>query len=160
MTASPRFKGYIHDVGGATANFRGPSCDKQLTKGLCRHRKCLAPSPCPNLKVDHREYLAILRDLRKLPGVKKVFIRSGLRFDYIGKDPDTTFLRELTEHHISGQLKVAPEHCSPTVLSYMGKPPIAAYERFMKSFDLANKKTGKKQYLVPYLMSSHPGSTL
>lgn len=160
MTENPRFKGYIHDVGGATANFRAPSCQKQLTKGMCKHRRCLAPTPCPNLDVDHREYLAILRDLRKLPKVKAVFVRSGLRFDYINADKDKTFLRELVKHHVSGQLKVAPEHCSPAVLDHMGKPHIAAYEKFAESFYAITKQAGKKQYLVPYLMSSHPGSTL
>lgn len=160
ITASPRFKGYIHDVGGATANFRGPSCQKQLTKGVCRNRLCLAPNPCPNLKVSHTEYLDILRTLRSLPKVKKVFIRSGLRFDYINADPDQTFLRELVAHHVSGQLKVAPEHCSPKVLETMGKPYIQAFDRFARNFYAATKKAGKEQYLVPYLMSSHPGSTL
>ena len=160
MTASPRFKGYIHDVGGATANFRGPSCAKQEAAGMCSHRLCLAPTACPNLKVSHTEYLDILRSLRSLPKVKKVFVRSGLRFDYINLDTDKTFLRELVEHHVSGQLKVAPEHCSATVLDYMGKPHISAFERFMKDFYSTTQKLGKKQYLVPYLMSSHPGSTL
>lgn len=160
MTHSPRFKGYIHDVGGATANFRGPSCQKQLTKGVCRNRLCLAPTACPNLEVSHTEYLDILRTLRTLPKVKKVFIRSGLRFDYINADPDNTFLQELVTHHVSGQLKVAPEHCSPRVLEKMGKPSIQAFDRFAKDFYTATKKAGKEQYLVPYLMSSHPGSTL
>ena len=160
MTQSPRFKGYIHDVGGATANFRGASCQKQLTKGVCRHRRCLAPTPCPNLTVDHSEYLDILRELRALPKVKKVFVRSGLRYDYINLDRDSTFLKELVEFHVSGQLKVAPEHCSAAVLDRMGKPHIAAYERFQKQFYRLTEKAGKKQYLVPYLMSSHPGSTL
>lgn len=160
MTNSPRFKGYIHDVGGATANFRGPSCQKQLTKGVCRNRRCLAPTPCPNLEVSHTEYLDILRTLRSLPKVKKVFIRSGLRFDYINADPDKAFLQELVTHHVSGQLKVAPEHCSPRVLEKMGKPYIQAFDRFAKDFYAATKKAGKEQYLVPYLMSSHPGSTL
>jgi uncharacterized radical SAM protein YgiQ len=160
LTKSPRFKGYIHDVGGATANFRGPSCDVQLKKGICVHRKCLAPTPCPNLKVDHSEYLDILREIRALPKVKKVFVRSGLRYDYINLDKDKTFLRELVQHHVSGQLKVAPEHCSPTVLDFMGKPHISAFEKFMADFYTETKRAGKKQYLVPYLMSSHPGSTL
>lgn len=160
ITESPRFKGYIHDVGGATANFRAPSCQKQLTKGVCRHRLCLAPAPCPNLTVDHSEYLAILRELRALPKVKKVFVRSGLRFDYINLDRDDTFLRELVTHHVSGQLKVAPEHCSAAVLDKMGKPHIASYEKFAKRFYKLTGEAGKKQYLVPYLMSSHPGSTL
>lgn len=160
MTANPRFKGYIHDVGGATANFRGPSCSKQLTKGVCRHRLCLAPTPCPNLDVDHSDYLDILREIRALPRVKKVFVRSGLRFDYINQDPDERFLRELVQHHVSGQLKVAPEHCSAAVLDKMGKPHIASYERFAKRFYKLTAEAGKKQYLVPYLMSSHPGSGL
>lgn len=160
MIKSPRFKGYIHDVGGATANFRGPSCQKQLKSGMCRNRSCLAPTACPGLEVSHREYLDILRELRRLPGVKKVFVRSGLRFDYINLDTDKTFLRELVEHHVSGQLKVAPEHCSAQVLARMGKPPIRQFEKFSDDFAAATKKLGKKQYLVPYLMSSHPGSTL
>jgi len=160
MSQSPRFKGYIHDVGGPTANFRGPSCKKQLTKGLCRDRRCLVPAPCKNLEADHSEYLEILREMRALPGVKKVFVRSGLRYDYINADPDKSFLRELTEHHISGQLKVAPEHCSPSVLKLMGKPAIGAFERFSKDFYAATKKAGKEQYLVPYMISSHPGSTI
>lgn len=160
FTHNPRFKGYIHDVGGPTANFRQPSCKKQLTKGLCMDRKCLAPKPCPALQVDHSEYLNLLRKLRNIKGVKKVFVRSGLRYDYIIKDPDPTFLQELVEHHISGQLKVAPEHCSAPVLDKMGKPHIGAYEEFEKRFYAATQKAGKQQYLVPYLMSSHPGCTL
>ena len=160
LSRSPRFKGYIHDVGGATANFRGASCKRQLDKGMCTHRKCLAPTPCPNLEVDHREYLDILRALRELPGVKKVFVRSGLRFDYINLDSDNTFLKELVAHHVSGQLKVAPEHCSPAVLDRMGKPHIGAFVKFKDDFLAATKRAGKEQYLVPYLMSSHPGSTL
>jgi len=158
IAALPNFKGYIHDVGGPTANFRGPSCMEQLSRGLCRHRRCLVPSPCKNLKVEHREYLEILREMRALPGVKKVFVRSGLRYDYIAADPDKTFLRELVQHHISGQLKVAPEHCSARVLGLMGKPGIGVYERFARDFYTATKKAGKQQYLVPYLISSHPGS--
>ena len=160
MTASPRFKGYIHDVGGPTANFRAPSCKKQQDKGMCRGRRCLAPSPCPNLEVSHTEYLDILRELRALPKIKKVFVRSGLRFDYINLDRDESFLRELVQHHVSGQLKVAPEHCSAPVLDLMGKPHISSFERFTKRFYALTEKAGKKQYLVPYLMSSHPGSTL
>lgn len=160
MIRSPRFKGYIHDVGGATANFRGPSCQKQLKHGVCRNRKCLAPNPCPSLHVDHSDYLSLLRKLRALPGVKKVFVRSGLRYDYINLDRDGAFLRELVEHHVSGQLKVAPEHCSARVLDYMGKPHIGAFEQFQKNFYAITKRLGKPQYLVPYLMSSHPGSTL
>ena len=160
MTKSPRFKGYIHDVGGPTANFRRPSCQGQLTKGFCRERRCLVPTPCKNLEIDHREYLDILRGLRELPGVKKVFVRSGLRYDYIVADPDKSFLRELVAHHISGQLKVAPEHCSQSVLGLMGKPSIGVFERFSRDFYAATKKAGKEQYLVPYLISSHPGSTI
>lgn len=156
----PGFKGYIHDVGGPTANFRRPSCKGQLTKGLCKGKKCLAPRPCPALEADHSEYLHLLRRLRKLPGVKKVFIRSGIRFDYLLADKDESFFRELVAHHISGQLKVAPEHCSAPVLAAMGKPPIETYRRFQKRFYELTKSVGKKQYLVPYLMSSHPGSTL
>ncbi|MGN0975438.1 MAG: YgiQ family radical SAM protein [Gemmiger sp.] len=157
----PDFKGYIHDVGGPTANFRYPSCGKQMTEGMCKGgRHCLAPSPCPNLIVSHREYLGILRKLRALPGVKKVFIRSGIRYDYLMADPDDTFFRELVEEHVSGQLKVAPEHCAPNTLAYMGKPPIQVFNNFKDKFYRLTKQTGKKQYLVPYLMSSHPGSTL
>jgi len=160
ISALPQFKGYIHDVGGPTANFRGPSCKGQLTRGLCRNKRCLVPTPCKSLEVSHREYLEILRELRALPGVKKVFVRSGLRYDYIVADPDKTFLRELVEHHISGQLKVAPEHCSARVLGLMGKPGAAVYERFARDFYAATKKAGKPQFLVPYLISSHPGSTM
>ena len=160
MTQSPRFKGYIHDVGGATANFRAPSCQKQLTKGMCVHRKCLAPTPCPNLQVDHSDYLDILRALRALPGVKRVFVRSGLRFDYMNQEKDNVFLKELIEHHVSGQLKVAPEHCVASVLDYMGKPHIGAFEKFSQNFYRETKRAGKEQYLVPYLMSSHPGATV
>lgn len=157
---NPHFKGYIHDVGGPTADFRKPSCTKQIKSGLCPGRKCLAPSPCPNLEVSHKEYLNLLRKLRSLPGIKKVFIRSGLRFDYIMADHDFTFFKELVENHVSGQLKVAPEHCSAHVLDKMGKPHIETYLAFSKKFYELTKKAGKKQYLVPYLMSSHPGSTL
>jgi uncharacterized radical SAM protein YgiQ len=160
LTKSPHFKGYIHDVGGPTANFRIPSCKKQLKNGLCPGRKCLAPKPCANLEVSHSEYLALLRRLRALPGVKKVFIRSGLRFDYMMADKDDSFFRELVAHHVSGQLKVAPEHCSTPVLDKMGKPHIETYLAFSRKFYALSQKTGKKQYLVPYLMSSHPGSTL
>lgn len=160
LTKNPHFKGYIHDVGGPTANFRGPSCTKQIKSGLCPGRKCLAPTPCKNLEVSHKDYLDLLRKLRKLPNVKKVFIRSGLRFDYIMQDKDDTFLKELIENHVSGQLKVAPEHCSARVLDKMGKPHIESYLAFSKKFYEITKKAGKKQYLVPYLMSSHPGSTL
>ena len=160
MVWEPDFKGYIHDVGGPTANFRAPSCDKQLTKGVCPQKQCLFPTPCRNLKVDHKDYLKLLRKLRELPNVKKVFIRSGIRFDYLIYDEDRTFLRELCEHHVSGQLKVAPEHISNEVLEKMGKPPVEVYKRFTKAYKDMNQTIGKKQYLVPYLMSSHPGSTL
>lgn len=160
ITQEPDFKGYIHDVGGPTANFRHPSCQKQLQAGVCKHRQCLCPKPCPNLEVDHSDYLALLRKLRKLPNVKKVFVRSGIRFDYLMLDRDDTFFRELVEHHISGQLKVAPEHICDTVLSRMGKPQNAVYEAFTEKYHRLNQKIGKNQFLVPYLMSSHPGSTL
>ena len=156
----PEFKGYIHDVGGPTANFRQPSCQKQLTKGVCTNRQCLFPKPCKNLTVDHSDYLELLRKLRVLPGVKKVFIRSGIRFDYIMADKDDTFFKEMCEHHISGQLKVAPEHIADAVLSKMGKPENSVYRSFCKKYATINKQLGKPQYLVPYLMSSHPGSTL
>ena len=160
ITQMPDFKGYIHDVGGPTANFRSPSCDKQLKNGLCSDRKCLAPAMCPAVKVDHSDYLKLLRELRSLPKVKKVFIRSGIRFDYLIADEDETFFKELVTHHTSGQLKVAPEHCSDNVLKYMGKPKISVYKRFEKRFYELTKSIDKKQYLVPYLMSSHPGSTI
>lgn len=156
----PDFKGYIHDVGGPTANFRHPACEKQLTKGACPQKQCLFPKPCKNLKTDHQEYKELLKRLRELPNVKKVFIRSGLRFDYLMADPDDSFFQELCEHHISGQLKVAPEHISDKVLKYMGKPENSVYRAFQDKFKAYNAKIGKKQYLVPYLMSSHPGSTL
>ena len=154
------FKGYIHDVGGPTANFRHTSCESQLKNGLCKGKKCLAPSPCKNLYVDHKEYLDILRELRKLPKVKKVFIRSGIRFDYLIEDKNDEFFKELVKYHISGQLKVAPEHCSDAVLDKMGKPHILAYKKFANKFYKLTKDINKEQYLVPYLMSSHPGSTL
>ncbi|MCM1100460.1 MAG: YgiQ family radical SAM protein [Clostridium sp.] len=160
LIRDPDFKGYIHDVGGPTANFRHPSCEKQLTKGVCKHRQCLFPKPCPNLLAEHGDYLELLRKLRALPGVKKVFIRSGIRFDYLLADPDETFFRELVEHHVSGQLKVAPEHISDAVLRRMGKPENAVYRRFVEQYRRWNQKLGKNQFLVPYLMSSHPGSTL
>ena len=160
MIWDPDFKGYIHDVGGPTANFRAPACEKQLTKGACPNKQCLFPKPCKNLKVDHSDYLSLLRKLRELPNVKKVFIRSGIRFDYLIYDEDQTFLRELCEHHVSGQLKVAPEHISDAVLQKLGKPEVAVYNRFVKAYKSMNEKLGKKQFLVPYLMSSHPGSTL
>ena len=160
MTEDPDFKGYIHDVGGPTADFRHPSCKKQLTKGVCRERQCLFPSPCKNLTVDHKDYLQLLRKVRNLPKVKKVFIRSGIRFDYMVADPDKTFLNELVKYHVSGQLRVAPEHVSDEVLKYMGKPKHAVYESFLKEYETANARTGKQQYAVPYFMSSHPGCTM
>ena len=160
MIQEPDFKGYIHDVGGPTANFRRPACEKQKKYGVCTGKQCLFPKPCKNLVVDHSDYLALLRKLRKLPGVKKVFIRSGIRFDYLMEDADDTFIRELCEYHISGQLRVAPEHVADKVLQNMGKPPHAVYERFVKRYQKVNQKYGKQQFLVPYLMSSHPGSGL
>lgn len=161
LTTLPGFKGYIHDVGGPTANFRRPSCQKQLTAGLCKGgKKCLAPTPCPALEVDHSEYLDMLRQIRQIPGIKKVFIRSGIRYDYMLAGKDDGFLKELVAYHVSGQLKVAPEHCSDQVLDNMGKPHIEVYRRFAEMFYDETKRIGKKQYLVPYLMSSHPGSTL
>ena len=161
MIQEPDFKGYIHDVGGPTADFRHPACEKQLRSGACPERQCLFPRPCPNLKADHGEYIRLLRKLRALPGVKKVFIRSGIRFDYVLADPRTDeFIKELCEHHVSGQLKVAPEHVSDRVLSRMGKPSRSVYEAFCRKYKSMNERLGKKQYLVPYLMSSHPGSTL
>lgn len=160
LTRDPDFKGYIHDIGGPSANFRLPSCRQQMTKGMCTQRKCLAPTPCPNLLVDHSEYLDILRSVRALPGVKKVFIRSGIRYDYLLRDPDESFFKELVEHHVSGQLKVAPEHCAANTLRWMGKPGIEVYDRFARRFYQLTAAAGKKQYLVPYLISSHPGSTL
>ncbi|MBR2988236.1 MAG: YgiQ family radical SAM protein [Clostridia bacterium] len=160
LTTLPDFKGYIHDVGGPTANFRNPSCDKQLKCGVCKNRQCLFPTPCPKLKVDHTDYVELLRKLRKIKGVKRVFVRSGVRFDYLMADSDDTFMRELTAHHISGQLKVAPEHIADKTLYYMGKPNSRVYKAFAKKFYATTKAIGKEQYLVPYLMSSHPGSTL
>lgn len=160
LTHMPRFKGYIHDVGGPTANFRKPSCTFQEKHGLCKGKKCLAPKPCKNLSVDHSEYLDILRQVRSLPKVKKVFIRSGIRYDYLLEDKDDTFFKELVEHHVSGQLKVAPEHCSASVLDKMGKPHIEAYIKFSRRYFEYTGEINKEQYLVPYLMSSHPGSTL
>ena len=156
----PDFKGYIHDVGGPTANFRGPACKKQETEGVCKHRQCLFPTPCKNLKIDHKDYVSLLRKLREIPRVKKVFIRSGIRYDYLIHDKDETFFKELCQYHVSGQLKVAPEHVSPKVLAKMGKPTREVYDRFYKRYYEINKKIGKEQYLVPYLMSSHPGSDL
>ena len=160
LTREPDFKGYIHDVGGPTANFRFPACEKQLTKGACPHRQCLFPEPCKNLRADHKDYVTLLRKLRALPGVKKVFIRSGIRFDYVLADPDRTFLKELCKYHVSGQLKVAPEHVADKVLSRMGKPKNEVYRRFVKAYREMNARLGMDQYLVPYLMSSHPGSSL
>ena len=160
MTQEKDFKGYIHDVGGPTANFRHPACQKQLTKGVCTGKQCLFPSPCKNLTVDHQDYIQLLRKLRALPKVKKVFIRSGIRFDYVLADKSDAFLKELCQYHVSGQLKVAPEHISDRVLKYMGKPENAVYKRFTQRYKAMNEKLGLKQYLVPYLMSSHPGSQL
>ena len=160
LTKEPDFKGYIHDVGGPTANFRAPACKKQFKHGACPNKQCLFPKPCDNLIADHRDYRALLKQLRELPGVKKVFIRSGIRFDYLLADKDQSFLKELCEYHVSGQLKVAPEHISDAVLKYMGKPENSVYRRFVQSYQKMNEKIGRKQFLVPYLMSSHPGSTL
>lgn len=160
LVLKPNFKGYIHDVGGPTANFRRPSCKQQLKNGMCRGKSCLAPNPCKNLDADHTDYLALLRKLREIPGIKKIFIRSGIRYDFLLQDPKGEFFADLVKHHISGQLKVAPEHCVSEVLDYMGKPHFEAYERFQEKFKRLNLKYGKDQYLVPYLMSSHPGCTL
>ena len=160
MTKDPDFKGYIHDVGGPTADFRQPSCQKQLTKGVCQNRQCLFPKPCGNLTVDHTDYVSLLRKLRKLSGVKKVFIRSGVRFDYVVADKSPVFLQELVKHHVSGQLRVAPEHVSNQVLHYMGKPSHEVYQQFLDQYEKANAATGRKQYAVPYFMSSHPGCTI
>ncbi|MBQ3106644.1 MAG: YgiQ family radical SAM protein, partial [Eggerthellaceae bacterium] len=162
LTREPGFKGYIHDVGGPTANFRAPACRGQLKRGACRHQSCLYPDPCKALEADHADYLALLRKLRAVPGVKKVFVRSGVRFDYVLADRahGDEFLRELCEHHVSGQLKVAPEHVSDAVLAHMGKPRNFVYQKFVKRYQEMNEQLGKKQFLVPYLMSSHPGSTL
>ena len=160
MTKDPQFKGYIHDVGGPTANFRAPACEKQLTKGVCPGKQCLFPQPCRNLQADHSDYLALLRKLRALPGVKRVFIRSGIRFDYLLADKKDAFFRELVRYHVSGQLKVAPEHVSDAVLTRMGKPKNEVYRKFAEKYAALNEQYHLKQYLVPYLMSSHPGSTL
>ncbi|SFR96111.1 YgiQ family radical SAM protein [Anaeromicropila populeti] len=160
LTEDKDFKGYINDVGGPTANFRHPSCEKQLSKGVCTNKQCLFPKPCKNLKIDHKDYLTLLRRLRNIPNVKKVFIRSGIRFDYLMADKDAVFMRELCEHHVSGQLRVAPEHISDSVLQLMGKPENAVYESFREAYKRVNEKVDKKQFIVPYLMSSHPGSTL
>ena len=160
MTQDPAFKGYLHDVGGPTANFRHPSCEKQLRVGVCKNKQCLFPKPCANLTVDHQDYLKLLRSLRALPGVKKVFVRSGIRFDYLLADPDDTFFKELIKYHVSGQLRVAPEHISDRVLKLMGKPENQVYRKFLEKYDRLNQQMHLKQYAVPYLMSSHPGSTL
>lgn len=160
MTEDPAFKGYIHDVGGPTADFRQPSCQKQTTKGVCANRQCLFPKPCPNLTADHSDYISLLKKLRNIPKVKKVFIRSGVRFDYVMADKNKAFLRELVSHHISGQLRVAPEHVSDRVLYYMGKPSHSVYESFLRAYEKENQRTGQKQYAVPYFMSSHPGCTM
>ena len=160
MTEDPAFKGYIHDVGGPTADFRQPSCQKQTTKGVCANRQCLFPKPCPNLTADHSDYISLLKKLRNIPKVKKVFIRSGVRFDYVMADKNKAFLRELVSHHISGQLRVAPEHVSDKVLYYMGKPSHSVYESFLRAYEKENQRTGQKQYAVPYFMSSHPGCTM
>lgn len=160
VAALPDFKGYIHDIGGPTANFRRPACEKQRKSGACAHRQCLYPAPCKQLKPDHDEFLKVLRRVRELPGVKKVFVRSGLRYDYILLDKDSPFLRELCAHHVSGRLKVAPEHVSGGVLALMGKPPRDVYDRFVQKFDAINENLGLKQYVQPYLMSSHPGSDM
>ena len=160
MVKDPDFKGYIHDVGGPTANFRHPACEKQMTKGACGGRQCLYPTPCKNVNADHSDYVALLRKLRKIPGVKKVFVRSGIRFDYLLADKKDTFIRELVQYHISGQLKVAPEHVSDAVLCRMGKPRNAVYNQFVSKYFALNKQYNMNQFLVPYLMSSHPGSTM
>ena len=160
LTHEKDFKGYIHDVGGPTADFRQPACKKQLTKGACPNRQCLFPAPCKNLAADHSDYLVLLRKLRKVPGVKKVFIRSGIRFDYLLADPSDVFFKELVRYHISGQLKVAPEHVSDEVLKYMGKPCHAVYQQFVRKYQELNQREHMDQYVVPYLMSSHPGCTM
>ncbi len=160
FTKDPDFKGIVHDVGGPTANFSRTSCDKQLKSGLCANRNCLTPEPCPNLVVDHSAYLSLLRRLRNIPGVRRVFVRSGIRFDYLTYDKNGTFFSELVKYHVSGQLKVAPEHCVDNVLGYMGKPKIKVYEDFSRKYASLNQRAGKEQYLVPYLISSHPGSTM
>jgi uncharacterized radical SAM protein YgiQ len=160
ITKDSDFKGYIHDVGGPTANFREPACERQLKYGACKNKQCLFPEPCGNLNVTHEDYLTLLRKLRGLEGVKKVFIRSGIRYDYLMHDPSDDFFYELCEHHVSGQLKVAPEHIDETVLNYMGKPSGKLYGAFVDKFNKVNQTLGKEQYVIPYLMSSHPGSTL
>ena len=160
MTRHPLWKGYVSDIGGPTANFRAPSCQKQLKNGMCPLKHCLAPAPCKNLQADHTDYLTLLRKLRKIPGVKKVFVRSGVRFDYVLADKKSPFLSELVRYHVSGQLRVAPEHCVDSVLGYMGKPPVAVYEQFLEKYRALNERYKKEQFAVPYLMSSHPGSTM
>ena len=160
LASLPDFKGYIHDVGGPTANFRRPACDKQIEHGVCMNKRCLFPKPCPNLVADHSEYVELLERIEAVPGVKKVFIRSGIRFDYLLADKDDSFFKKLVRDHVSGQLKVAPEHCAPNALSCMGKPDVAVYDRFREKFFRLSEAAGKEQYLVPYLMSSHPGSTM
>ena len=160
LTKHPGFKGYIHDVGGPTANFRRPACQNQMKHGACKNRDCLTPEPCPNLDADHTDYLMLLRKLQEIAGVKKIFIRSGIRFDYMLKDPSGEFFAELVKYHVSGQLKVAPEHCVDSVLDYMGKPHIKVYEKFRQKYERLNGRYEKNQFLVPYLMSSHPGCTL
>ncbi|MBQ9129932.1 MAG: YgiQ family radical SAM protein, partial [Clostridia bacterium] len=160
IAAMPGFKGYIHDVGGPTANFRYPACEKQVKYGVCPDKRCLAPKPCRNLQVDHSEYARLLKKVAAVKGVKKVFVRSGIRFDYLVYDKDETFFKQLVADHVSGQLKVAPEHVCQGVLGYMGKPPVEVYDRFKKRYFELTKSIGKEQYLVPYLMSSHPGSTI
>ena len=160
FTRDPKFKGYVHDVGGPTANFRHPSCEQQLKNGMCKNRSCLAPTPCRNLDPSHADYLALLRKVRAVPGVKKVFIRSGIRFDYMLCEKNSEFFSDLVRYHVSGQLKVAPEHCAPGTLDAMGKPHFEVYERFRDKYQRLNQRYGLEQYLVPYLMSSHPGCTL
>lgn len=160
MTKDAQFKGYIHDVGGPTADFRFPACKKQMTHGVCSDKQCLFPEMCKNVRVDHSDYIKLLKEIRSIPGVKKVFVRSGIRYDYVAADKNDAFLSELCKHHVSGQLRVAPEHVSDNVLSCMGKPSHAVYQKFVGKFDRINKRTGKKQYVIPYFMSSHPGSHL
>ena len=160
IAAMPDFKGYINDVGGPTANFRYPSCDKQRESGVCPNKKCLAPTPCKNLKIDHTEYAEMLREIESIKGIKKVFVRSGIRFDYLVYDKDDSFFKQLVERHVSGQLKVAPEHCSANALAMMGKPSVEVFERFKKKYFELSERAGLEQYIVPYLMSSHPGATM
>jgi len=160
ISSMPDFKGYIHDIGGPTANFRAPACKKQLESGVCQNKRCLVPTPCKNMDADHSEYIQLLSEVEKIPAVKKVFIRSGIRFDYMLADPDDSFFRKLVRDHVSGQLKVAPEHCTSHVLSCMGKPDIAVYDKFREKFFRLSEEEGLRQFLVPYLMSSHPGSRL